>query len=498
MGNYQRIGIAKVKIAVGRMSDLLSEKGIRLTIEADELLKEKKDDRVIQRILELEKPLITKEDIEALLRVEGSKPLQNKVEIIQADNFRPIAKEYEPDIKVMHMYDVSGKSRTRGEVDDFINYFRNRYAKLARMIRSPTGYSRISLSDVKKHIGERVSLVVSVREKRETKKGNLLLEVEDLTGTFKIVVSDSGKKLLLEEAKSILLDDIIGIAGKILEPYLIAESIHWPDIPITRERKLAENDLAIAYLSDIHFGSKYFLEKNLGTFVDWLHGRGELKELAGKVKYIVIAGDIVDGIGIYPNQEKELITKDIYLQYKMFDDFIERLPDHIQIIVGPGNHDSVRRGEPMPAIGNDLIKSNVIKIGSPSTVNIEGLKHIVYHGTSIDSFIAALPYLSYNHPEKVMAEFLKRRHLSPIYGENLIVPEKTDYLVLEEEPDVLHCGHVHKNGYLLYRGSLIVNSGTFQDRTEFQVKQGHIPTPAMVPVHEIKYGRLKTLDFRSS
>jgi DNA polymerase II small subunit len=472
------------------MEKQLADHGIRLTIEAEELLKEKKDDKIVQKILELGKPLITKNDIENLIKTE------EKVESYQPDLFKPIAKEYEADVKVLHYRDVTDKSRTSGKVEDFINYFRNRYSKLARMIHFSSTYPKITLEEVKKYVGEKVNVIVVVREKRETKKGNLFLEVEDLTGTFKVVISSNRNND--QEARSILLDDVIGITGKVMEPYIIAESIQWPNLPITRERNYAENDLAVVYLSDIHFGSRYFLERNLRAFVDWLHGKGEGKELAGKVKYIVIAGDVVDGVGIYPNQEKELIVKDIYQQYKMFDDFVESLPDYITVIVGPGNHDGVRRGEPMPAIGSDLINAHVIRIGSPSTVIIEGLKHVVYHGTSIDSLISALPHLSYAHPERVMVEFLKRRHLSPIYGENLIVPEKTDYLVIEEEPDVLHCGHVHKNGYLLYRGTLIVNSGTFQERTEFQIKQGHMPTPALVPVHELKYGRIKTLDFRTA
>jgi DNA polymerase II small subunit len=70
-------------------------------------------------------------------------------------------------------------------------------------------------------------------------------------------------------------------------------------------------------------------------------------------------------------------------------------------------------------------------------------------------------------------------------------------MVIEEPPDVFHTGHVHKNGYTQYRGTLSINSGTFQDRTDFQVKQGHVPTPAMVPVYEMKHGRLRTLDFKS-
>jgi DNA polymerase II small subunit len=301
----------------------------------------------------------------------------------------------------------------------------------------------------------------------------------------------------MEKSKGIILDDVVAITGKVLEPYMIADDVEWPGIPVTKEKKLAEKDVAVAYLSDLHFGSTNFMKDHLDSFVRWLHGEGQTKELAGKVKYVVVAGDIVDGIGIFPNQEKELVVKDVYKQYEMFDDFVAELPDYVEIIVGPGNHDAVRRGDPMPAIGDDFVKSDVTKIGSPSMVNIEGLKHLIYHGTSIDSMISSIPGMSYMHPEKVMMEFLKRRHLSPVYGGNLMIPEDIDYMVVEDPPDIVHCGHIHKNGYAQYRNTLVINSGTFQSRTEFQIKQGHVPTPALVPVYELKTGKLRTLDFNS-
>jgi len=303
---------------------------------------------------------------------------------------------------------------------------------------------------------------------------------------------------LKKKAECLLLDDIVALEGKVLDAFLIVEDVNWPDLPVTRERKYSENDLAVAYLSDIHFGSKYFIEEYLERFIDWVNGRSGAQELASKLKYITIAGDIADGIGVYPNQEKELVVLDVYKQYKLFDDFVSRLPDYITVIITPGNHDAVRRGEPMPAMGKDLVQSEVVSLGNPSSVVIEGLKHLLYHGTSMDSMISALGYLSYKKPEKVMEEFLKRRHLSPIYGGNLIIPEKVDYLVIDDEPDVMHVGHIHKNGYGYYRGTLLINSGTFQARTEFQIKQGHIPTPGLVPVYEMKNGRLKTLDLTVS
>jgi DNA polymerase II small subunit len=475
------------------MSGELAEKGVRITVDAEEFLKSAPPTQeLMDRILALRKPLISKEDLESLLKPS----IQNApAEVIQPASFVPIAKEFSADIKLNHTLDVTGKSRTKGEVENFISYFRNRYERLSRMLRR-NGSIQTDLAEVRKHLNEKVRVVVLISDKKETKKGNLLFDVEDQTGSFKVVVSSSRlNEKILDKARGVLLDDVIAITGKVLEPYIIAEDIEWPELPVVREKRRSENDVATAYLSDIHFGSRYFLEKRLESFVDWLHGKGEARELAGKVKYVVIAGDIVDGIGIYPNQEKELLVKDIRQQYAMFGDFVESLPDYVEVIVAPGNHDAVRRGEPQPALGKDLVSANVTCIGNPSALSLDGIKHLVYHGTSIDSMIASIPGMSYTHPEKVMTEYLKRRHLSPIYGGNLIIPENIDYMVIDEPPDVFHCGHVHKNGYTQYRGTLVINSGTFQSRTDFQVKQGHVPTPALVPVYEMKYGRLRTLDF---
>ncbi|MEM3422279.1 MAG: DNA-directed DNA polymerase II small subunit [Candidatus Bilamarchaeaceae archaeon] len=465
----------------------LTARGIRVSIEAEELIKNNKE--IIEKLLSLNKPFITKEDVEKIIIERKPKEVE-----VRTSGFLAEAKEYPSNIRVLHQYDVTDKSRTKGEVENFVKYFRNRYERMSKLLKHTVrDIPTVSLSKAKKSIGENVRVIVMVTEKRKTKAGNYFFEVEDLNDSFKVVFSGDVKK----KAETICVDDVIAITGKVLEPYLIASEVEWPDIPVTNTKKTSENDLAVAYISDIHFGSNKFLKNQLDRFVKWLHGEGDEseKKLASKIKYIVVAGDIVDGIGIYPGQEKELVVKDIYKQYEMFDDFVASIPDYIDIIVCPGNHDAVRRGEPMPAIPKEFIKSDITRIGSPSYVIIEGIKHLIYHGTSIDSFIANIPGTSYKNPEKVMVEYMKRRHLSPIYGSNLIVPENIDYMVVEEIPDVVHCGHVHKNSYAQYRGVVLINSGTFQARTDYQIKQGHIPTPGQVPVYELKYGRLRTMDF---
>jgi len=47
-----------------------------------------------------------------------------------------------------------------------------------------------------------------------------------------------------------------------------------------------------------------------------------------------------------------------------------------------------------------------------------------------------------------MNEMLKLRHLSPIYGGRVsIAPEKKDHFVIDEIPDILHCGHSYSRRF---------------------------------------------------
>lgn len=513
---------------MGGMEEL-KRTGIRLTLEAEKLIDEK--EILPEEILKLEKRFITLEDVSSILKkkedekaaelayqaqkvsemkasepapaepvvsgdaspIPEEKPAPATVSLAPA--FKPLAKEYSPKIEVREKLDVTGNSRTKGEVEDFVSYFRNRYERLSAMLRaSPGKYPEEDLSSMQSMLQQKVRIIVFVSDIRTTKNGNTMLEVEDLTGNFKVIISQKDEAVF-EKAKRLVRDDTISIEGKVIGPFLVAEDFEWPEIPLGREPKEATHDFAAVYLSDLHFGSRHFLDQYFDRFVQWINGRSANPDLAGKVKYIFVAGDIVDGIGIYPEQEKDLVVQDIFKQYEMFSDFLEQVPDYIEVIVSPGNHDAVRRAEPMPALPDEVFRGDVTKVGSPSFVSVDGFEHLLYHGTSADSWIATLSNLDYNHPERVMEECLKRRHLSPMFGGNAIVPEKLDYMIIERVPDIVHFGHVHKNGYSNYRGTLIFNSGTFQDTTDFQQKQGHVPTPAKVPVYGFKDKRLRTLDF---
>ena len=423
-----------------------------------------------------------------------------EIEIKEPTDFRPLAKEIEPVFSTKSI----APEKTSATVGDFTDYFNDRLRRLREMIeRGRSGISIISSIDriTQYAEGRELSVVGMVYDKIITKKGNIMITMEDETGTVKVIFTKMEGKgaALFENARKIAPDSVIAVKGKLSSPFIIANQLLWPDIPI-KNKKLANEAVSIAFTSDVHVGSKLFLEKQFRRFLEWINGNIELnKDIAGSIKYLFVSGDLVDGIGVYPNQDKELTIPDIYEQYSFFFDLISKIPEYVHVFVLPGNHDAVQRAEPQPILTDDLIKgfrqSNIHMVSNPSYVTVHGIKVLTYHGTSLDSVIRNVPGCNSAKPETAMVEMLKMRHLSPVYGENPIVPTKKDEMAITEVPDIMHMGHMHKNGYAEYHGTQIINSGTWQSRTIYQEKLGHFPTPALLPVYDAMRGNLSSVDF---
>ncbi|MGC8629204.1 MAG: metallophosphoesterase [Candidatus Micrarchaeia archaeon] len=451
--------------------------------------------------------LLNRETLERILQEfkEGKSP--KEIEIVQSEDFRPMAKG----IRAKYAYENSRIEPVSSSANAFVQHFVNRYEKLKKILTLGRNFTAIDIANLSDYIsGREVSIVGMVYEKKTTKNGHILVTLEDPTGSINVLFAKPDTKstrpfqventALFNNAAKISKDDVIAVRGKLSKGLLIASYFSWPDVPI-RSRKQSEDDFAIMFASDVHVGHKLFLEKQFNKMLKWLNGGLEYrKDLASKIKFAVFCGDIADGIGVYPGQEKELVINDIYAQYAYFFELLKGIPDYIETFVLPGNHDAVRRAEPQPELDRELAKyntGNIHLVTNPVSLKFEDISVLAYHGTSLDSIIANVPGSSYSKPEEAMAELLKKRHLSPIFGENPIVPSKDDELVIEEVPDILLMGHIHKNGAIDYHGTLVVNSGTWQARTAFQIKQGHVPTPALLPVYEAKSRILNVLDFNA-
>ncbi|MDM7934406.1 MAG: DNA-directed DNA polymerase II small subunit, partial [Methanothrix sp.] len=356
--------------------------------------------------------------------------------------------------------DITGKSTCIGEYNDFVSYFRDRYSKL-REILSRRLNSRPIESLGRSTAGREVSLIGMVMDVRSTSRGNRVIELEDPTGMITAIIQKDSE--ICDQSSNILPDEVLGLTGvSDGSGRIFVKSLMWPDMP-NQTQPLEAGDGYALLLSDLHVGSKYFMEDAWLRFVAWLNGEDEDPSgMASQVKYLVIAGDVVDGIGIYPGQEGDLAIKDIYEQYEAAAGYINSLRNGMSIVISPGNHDIVRQAEPQPALPESVqrfFKGTITFVGNPAWLALGGTSLLVYHGRSIDDLVLRIPGLSYAAPEKAMMEMLKRRHLSPVYGSRVsIAPEREDHYVISRPPAILHCGHVHTVGIARYKGCLLYTS----------------------------------------
>jgi len=390
------------------------------------------------------------------------------------------------------------------DVEGFLQYFKSRYNKISKLFRMrgdlngivKTGeISKLPMKTRFKIIGMVGELVVRGRR--------LYLDLEDDEGSITIITADDDvfrKGLMLLKDQVVCVDVI-----KLREDLFIAKDFIWPDIA-TKVNNRADRRVFAVFISDLHVGSIHFLEDLFNNFIKWLNGRygSEFhKELASRVRYLVIAGDIVDGIGVYPNQINELEIRDLYEQYEAAAKLLSKIPRHIEIIIIPGNHDAAAKALPQPPIPEEYAKElhmdeRIHILSNPSYISLEGVEVLICHGKALDDILSSKPGLDFQHPAKGMELLLKCRHLAPIYGATTpIAPEREDRLVIERVPDILHMGHVHIHQIRRYRGVTLIASGSWQSQTSYQRRLDIKPTPGIATIVDLSSLQTYAMDFKA-
>ncbi len=158
-----------------------------------------------------------------------------------------------------------------------------------------------------------------------------------------------------------------------------------------------------------------------------------MREIAGQVKYVLIAGDLVDGVGVYPGQAKELAIRDIYSQYKALANYLKRIPDYIEILIVPGDHDAAPKPLPQPALspkyaGELCNFKRVHLLPDPCMVSIHGVDVLIYHGRSLIDVASSVPGITLNEAHKAMKILIQSRHLAPMYGQRTLIVPRTRFL----------------------------------------------------------------------
>lgn len=493
--------------------DLLSEatdiESARLMIER---IKEKTHQKIITRNVFMESikqfgPILSHDGQKGLEKLKIRLGLELEISKEYSKQTNEIISNLQNDrgVKITSFFTATNK---KVEVGDFVNYYRNRFFKMKSILQSHSSLKNLVSVNKISEARQGFSIICTILEKRVTKNGNILLGAEDLTGNIRVLINQN-KPQIYKKAEELTLDSTVGISGSGNREILFANDIIFPDSMLLERKKSPVEEYAL-FIGDIHYGSKLFLKENFLKFIDYLNGRLPNTPEVSKIKYLFLTGDIIAGIGIYPEQEKDLEINDLEKQFIGFAELLDKIRKDITIIISSGNHDGIRLMEPQPSFDRKFADAlykmeNVLLTTNPCYVNIgqkkgfQGIDILVYHGYSYPYYADNIPSLiqsdAMNAPDKIMAYLLKNRHLAPTHSSTQYFPTPEDNLVIDKIPDVFASGHTHKCAVSFYNNTLLISGAAWEDMTENQEKMGNKPDFCKVPILNLKTGGVKILDF---
>lgn len=377
--------------------------------------------------------------------------------------------------------------KSKSDIELFKKYFLSRYSQLRKILIEKLrdmNKTTITISNISENITE-YTIIARIFEITENKT-TIFFKLDDPSGVIDLRYFKNPNQTNL-----ILITDIV-LAFTIKNN--VISQIIFPDVPSkhTSKFKKRKEPIYAVLISDVHVGSKNFISDKFNKFIDSIN---EIENL----KYLIIGGDTVDGVGVYPGQEYDLELLNIDDQYKQLAQFLTKLKPQLEIIIAPGNHDYLPIEEPQKPLNARFTKyfeKRVTFIANPCLFEIENVTYLLYHGRGADSLLAAGKF-TLKEAQQMMKYLIKIRHLSPMYdSKNTNFILEKDCLVIDRVPDVFQTGHIHKKFILPYKGILVCNSGCWQEQTEFQKRMDIDPDKTsfvLLDLNNLELSHIRTL-----
>ncbi len=413
------------------------------------------------------------------------------------------------DIEILHGYEYTSKASS---LTDFREYLRSRYERLSRRIKSRLGIPNIpTIATINSQVipGEKPwqIYVVGIIYSKKIHESYITIELEDPTSYLKATAIKSRKPHVYNQLLRIPLDSVIGIKATMTKDRRVyIDEVYLPSIKPGDRRPPLDRDIYVALISDIHVGSRKFNEELFNQFIDLLRGEVDnydLKEIIRNTYYLSIAGDIVDGVGVYPGQEKDLEIENLWDQYDTAYRMLKRLPSKIRVIMIPGNHDASRNSLPQPPIFKKFASKfyddkRFYMLGNPANIRLHGENIVIYHGDYVQDILSSTPGLDMDDISGASRILVDTGHLaSNITLNTKVFPDKVDRLVLPKETRIIHYGHTHKFNISKANDVLIFNTGTFQEQTNYQKMLKIEPDLGKIPFLNLRTLKVTVIDLRS-
>ncbi len=453
-----------------KILEFFNSRGIILDPEALKIIMDRSMGTMITHLIDndtLRTGIIKKDDV---LRLIGGNQNKNPEQIKEID-----------------VNDIKANS----SVEDFRKMFVNRYETLKSIIINAGKLRQVdSITNIRNRDAREVKVVGMINNVSETRNGHKKFRIEDTESYIDVIIMK--KNPMSQEL--LLNDEVVGVIGskprpnndmEKSEPVIFANEIIRPDIP---ERLIDDNGKTpefICSISDIHVGSKTFIKEGFTNFIKWVNSSSDE---AANLKHLILSGDVVDGIGVYPNQENDLEIINPLEQYEYLADFVNQLPPDLNVYVMPGNHDTVRLAEPQPEMSpaiRKMFSGNVKFLPNPYNLRINKKLVTLYHGMSLNDLIEMIPGGNFDSVGKAIELMLKRRYMGPVFGGRTpIVPNQFDTHIFREVPDIFITGHIHGHYIGNYNGVRYVNSSTWQSQTDYQKMMNYSPDPCIATLFD--------------
>lgn len=228
----------------------------------------------------------------------------------------------------------------------------------------------------------------------------IVKDIKEKDGKKHVELEDltSSATVLFDEI-NVELDEVIAVKAISAGKILYGKEVLYPDIPI---RSPSKGSGKACFISDLHL--EQAPRQDAERFFSWFAGQ--------EIKYLFIAGDTGDK--------------------NIFQGLVKDYCGGKKIFIVPGEADGDKE---YPQLADEFTSSNVIGLSNPSMIELNGIKILLIHRFNMD--------------------MLKKRYLGK---SRVILPE--DYLVLDDVPDIVHCGNTHEPYVTNYKAVTIVNSGS--------------------------------------
>jgi len=377
--------------------------------------------------------------------------------------------EVVPECQVL--FDPTTRISPTTDSSGYVKMFRNRIERMSSIIRSRPDFFQIEKlnaiktpSSGKKVLAKVVGLVVSKRVSGEY----VSLTLEDDTGYLRLMCTDEA----VRKAGEVLVDEFVLVEVESMPRGYYARNIYHPDVP-ERSKKLGAEKVYALFVSDLRIGSPDFDEEAFQRMIDWINGDLGEVDVVSRIGYLVLNGDLVENPLA---KDGRLNARGLDENYEFLADCIARIRRKLMVLVVPGEMDATRIALPQPAIIRRYAKrlhemKNVVMLGNPSIVKIHGVTTLLFHGQSLDEVFRQLQSVSTSKPTAGMKALLRARHVAPTFGGlTPLAPEKEDLLIVEDEPDIMHCGHTGLPDEDVYRGTLLLSTPSWSMKTKSMLK----------------------------